>query len=622
MAPRSRHSCPTCRHRFRDDGHGPIYLNDPMCSEHCPGGAAESVIPDTASEVASAVASAVVTAVASAIASEDGPAGADIVVQASTGARSRNPTIFLDNGDVLQPADDDSEIPSSIVSVPSLESVDEDYVESETTVLYGNTREASADDIARSIRHLFNAELADENTSPSVLHAMAEADASLPPTLHQDEDRERTIARLTTERAGMMVELAALERNLQEVRRLWDAAKAQLSSLVTDFDACIRELTSAYIEDVEGAATFTRQNSFNLNNLRLRQGNVPQQRRAFDRTLNVMRGHLDGRHDGHIRFDSYNSRADGAVMNSHPVQRHRYLQRAPSNYQQGVISRHPVTRIEGNLGGFAVWPERNFHAQDYPMVRVSSSVPRGGRQPPRGRNDGRGSQDVRVRSSTRHRSQSPEVVYLDRVPIGRRIRRDSFGSPAGRRLRQGDRAAPVDRQQRRGSSVGHQRYSESRGNRGGRQQSRQDARGDQSARQLRQDDRGGRGGRMQRQDARGGRGSRQRGTGANRSGSQPATGQRGPNQCVEDAARRVDVVRNRVANVRRSLDARQPSMASSRNAARVVQALGDPEEVPQVDAAEGPSNPSVATPDVEGDGASVHSDADLDELLDVILQNV
>ena len=63
-------------------------------------------------------------------------------------------------------------------------------------------------------------------------------------------------------------------------------------------------------------------------------------------------------------------------------------------------------------------------------------------------------------------------------------------------------------------------------------------------------------------------------------------------------------------------------MASSQNAARVVQALGDPEDVPQVDAAKGPSNPSIATPDVERDGASVHSDADLDELLDVILQNV
>ena len=80
--------------------------------------------------------------------------------------------------------------------MPSLESVDDDYVEAEVTVLHGNSREPTSDDIARSIRHLFNEGLVSEQTSPAVLHAMAEADAVLPPTVQQDEDREREPSRV------------------------------------------------------------------------------------------------------------------------------------------------------------------------------------------------------------------------------------------------------------------------------------------------------------------------------------------------------------------------------------------------------------------------------------------
>ena len=97
-------------------------------------------MPDTAEGVASAVASAVMSAVASAISSAGGPSGADIVVEASSGARSRDP-IVIDDGEEQVPAADDTEVQSTLLSMPSLESVDDDYTEAEVTVLHGNSRE-------------------------------------------------------------------------------------------------------------------------------------------------------------------------------------------------------------------------------------------------------------------------------------------------------------------------------------------------------------------------------------------------------------------------------------------------------------------------------------------------
>ena len=59
-------------------------------------------------------------------------------------------------------------------------------------------------------------------------------------------------------------------------------------------------------------------------------------------------------------------------------------------------------------------------------------------------------------------------------------------------------------------------------------------------------------------------------------------------------------------------------MARSRDASRVVEALVNNEAPPPGGE---PSNPSVATPDVDGDGASISSDAALENLIGIILQD-
>ena len=562
MASGRVHSCPTCRQRFRAEHVSPVYFNDPKCAEHCDGGQAEPSVADDVVVYASSNAA--------------GVTGAD--VGASTGARSRNPVeVIIANSSVLAPFNDDASISTSM---PSLESVDADYTEASTTNLGRPSREVSSSDIARSIRHLYTSGAVDEGTSPAIIHAMAEADSEATPEVPRDCVNE--LQRLRTERGAMMVELNALEANRREVQRLWDTAKAALEDLTTQFDACVRELTSAYISDVEDAASFTRQHRFSFNNMNLRQGDAPQQRRAFDRSLNITRGYLSGRHSGNVRFDVYGSRADGSVNHSHPVHRHYYTQQGRPTGRESLhrgrndasfqpSSRRPVNGDQGNNGGYSYWPRQNFDARDFPIVRVSAS----GRQRGRGSAQNRGSRQGQggqsdVREQRNHSSNRlgnrPSVPLLHNgVQVGRQVRHDAGGGRADR-------------------------------------QGRRDAAGNQSGRQVNQ--------------------RRHQGNNDNgRARSLPPLVRRNANPRVNEATRRIDTVRNQVAAARRAMDADPPSLARSRDAQRVIDVIGESNTVPQAVGQVDEQLQEASEANIGGDNDSFSSDLNYEAFFALMLND-
>ena len=404
---RSRRSsslpCPTCRRPFLRKNLPQLYLNEPKCRDHC--GVNEEE-PPTAAVVVEIIDAAESNAASTDAAGEQTSAF-NVTVEPSTGARSRDPVILFDDGTVMAPVD---EISSTTTSMPSLELMDPDYSGAAVSEFHHKPREVSSEDISRSVCHLFLQGVVDESTSSITVHAMAESDAVVPPAIPEDVSAERRLALITVERGALQFELAALQGNLREMRRLWAVVKRHFDKCVADMDACVRELFSAYVQDVNEAANFTRQHRFSYNNMNLRHGHAAEQRDVFDRSLRIARGYMDGRHGSTMQFDVFSSHADGAVNNVFPVPCHLYHQRVPATWGRGASSNgvnppstganpptsrssnpsstravnstagRAVRRIQGDRGGYVFWPRESYRECDYPIVRVTRSGRPRGRQ--------------------------------------------------------------------------------------------------------------------------------------------------------------------------------------------------------------------------------------------------
>ena len=560
-----------------------IFFNDLRCGDHCEGASEEPAAPAPA------------PAADGDVIIIESPAAGSYVNGEPSGARN-DPIIILDNGAVLTPADDSS----SVSSMPSLESVNPefanpDFTNASTSDRQHPVREITTNDITRSVRHLVATGVVDETTSPAVVHGMAEADNFMTPRIPEDVSMERRLAAITIERNVLLVEISALEMRSAETRRLWEAAREHFRNLVTEFDSCVREQFSAYVEDVNDAADFTRRNRFSYHNMALRQGNAPDQRRVFEASMNIARGFISGRHDGSVDFNVYGSHADGAINRSIATPQHRYTQQAPAtregevsgagetssvNHRGVTTSGNPFRRIEGNIegsiGGYAYWPR--FDWRDYP------SYPH-----------------ITV-NYDRHASDSD---HEDREQILQRI-----GQGQVRQRERGGRGNPRGRYQGRGQSSVPLVYP-----------------GNPNPGRL-HDHRGSRGGQVGRQRSSANTNGRQRG----RPYSQPAVERRQGNDRVEDATRMIDRTRNAISRTRRAFNASMPMMGSSRNASRVNFTLGGSTTPHVVAGGEteieilpgNEVNPTVAdaAPDADADSdADAASEALINEFLGMMIDS-
>ena len=491
----SRNPCPSCRRSFTRDDRTNLFFNDPRCEDHCRHDgdeAAESVAPEAAEAV---------------------------VVNPASGARSRRPTVVVRDGALMMPDD-----ASSVSSMPSLETVDPDYVGSTTSTNRHQVREVTSDDLGRSIRHLFAEGVVTEDTPSTVVHAMAEADAISPPAIPEDASAERQMSLMKIERGALLIDISALEAKQREMDRQWATLKRQVEKLVREFDCVVRELFSAYVEDVTEAADFTRRNRFSFNNMNLRQGNAPNQRRAFETSMNITRGMLDGRHDGSVDFEVYNSRADGAINGFHPVPTHRYSQQASVDSADWPVPPMPA----------AVAERRRRFGQD-------ASVGAGNGRQVRGRGTGSGARQASSRRpEVRIENAVPGEIFTPVDPDYPIIRIVSSGN--GRQRQQQQRQQPPQ------------------GRRGGRQSNRSSSVGRQSEVGDRP---------VNRRNQSVGQGRR-----GGRPNNPPAAEQRRPNPRVNQATRRADRARNVVAATRLAMSVTRPSLAQSRDASRVVASVG------------------------------------------------